>query len=146
MRTLIFTAHDGVDDGRNVTWFQVQNRTNPNPTVVVEPDVRVILHVYNAGNRSHNLRVSPPVQTATPILEPGNETSVSMKVPADATGSLAYYDQVHRDDGAEGRFEMASHGGPQEDDDGSGTTTLALAGGAGLAVLAAGWWSGRDRG
>lgn len=144
LQTLHFTAHDGVRDGENVSWFQVSNRTNPNPTVTVMPDERVILHVANAGDRRHNLRVAPPVGTATPILDPGNETTISMKVPEDASGSFAYHDQVHREEGAEGRFQVADAGGPSQDG-GPLEDPLVLAGLGGLVIVAAGWWSGRRR-
>lgn len=143
LRTLLFTVHDGTRDGEEVSWFQIANRSNANPTITVMPDERVVVHLHNAGNRSHNLRVAPPIQTATPVLEPGNETSVSVKVPADATGSFAYYDQVHRDQGAEGRVRVADAGGPQ-DEGGLLEDPLLLAGAAGLVLVAAGWWTGRD--
>lgn len=144
MRTLLWTVHDAETDDGTVSWFQLANRTNPNPTVTVNPDERIALHLSNVGDRSHNLRVAPPVQTATPVVEPGNETHISMKVPADATGDFAYYDQEHREDGAEGRFRVATAGGAADDGLLAGEP-LVLAALAAVGLVAAGWWTGRGR-
>lgn len=145
MRTLLFTVHDGVRDGETVSWFQIANRTDANPMVGVDPGERVIIHLSNVGNRSHNLRVEEPVMTATPVVEPGNETSITMKVPEDAPTYVGYHDQVHRDDGAEGRFRVT--GGEAADDEGGLLADpLVLAGVGGLAIVGLGWWSGRRSG
>lgn len=143
MRTLMFTAYDGTRDGETVSWFRIDNRSNPNPRITVNPGERIVLHVANAGDRRHNLRVAPPVMTATPILDPGNETSISMKVPQDAAGTFAYYDQVHREDGAEGRFRVAGAHGSHDDGGSPLRDPLVGAGLVGLVLVGVGWWSGR---
>lgn len=112
--THIVTAHDRDTANGTVAWFQIDNRTRANPTLELEPGQRVLLHFVNAGEREHTLAIGEPVLASMGPVAPGNETSGTLRVPANATGPVPYRDPPWADRGMRGTFAVNATGEPRE--------------------------------
>jgi hypothetical protein len=106
VRTHIATAHDADTENGTTAWLVVDNRSTPNPTLVVEPGQRLLLHFVNAGQHEHTLAFADPVDRNLGPIEPGNETSRQIHIPHDATGTIRYQDPVWAQQGLRGTLHV----------------------------------------
>lgn len=107
-QTVIVTAHDAETPNGTLGWFAVDNRTEPNPTLGIEPGQRLFVHFVNAGSANHTLELGEPVERSLGPVSPANETSASIEVPEETSGSVVYRDPAWADRGMLG--QLAVHG------------------------------------
>lgn len=104
-RTFILTGHDRDTANGTVAWFAIDDRRQANPSPLLEPGERVLLHFVNAGERNHTLVLGQPVDRRTDPISPGNETSLTFQVPSN-TSQIAYEDPGWTDRGMQGHFAV----------------------------------------
>lgn len=92
-------------DQGSAFWF-TSNATGSerNPMIHLAPGAHVVITVVNKGPSPHNLRVSEPVDVATPILSAGERARLEFDVPERADVAIAYWCDPHVSAGMEGTF------------------------------------------
>lgn len=105
-RSYIVSAHDAETPNGTVAWFNVDNRTEPNPSVPLHRNETVVVHFVNLGSRNHTLSIGSPIDTSIGPVPPDEESSVSFQVPDDAPPEIVYSDPVWADRGMQGAFTV----------------------------------------
>lgn len=128
-RSYIVSAHDAETPNGTVAWFNIDNRTEPNPNLTLHRNETIVLHFVNLGSRNHTLSIGPPIDTSIGPVAPDNESSASFQVPDDAPPEIVYQDPAWADRGMRGVFTVP---GADAGADAPGLPS------AGIAVLLAG--------
>lgn len=105
-RSYIVSAHDAETENGTVAWFNIDNRTEPNPNVTLHRNETIVIHFVNLGSRNHTLSIGPPVDTSIGPVAPENESSASFQVPEDAPPEIVYHDPAWADRGMRGVFTV----------------------------------------
>lgn len=84
-------------------WFKVEGVDGRNPAIHLEPGDRVELTLDNNANTAHNIRFGPPLDQEMPLLEPGEQDTLTFLVPLSVEGESSYWCQPHRSLGMSGR-------------------------------------------
>lgn len=94
--SIVLEAHDGGGE----YWFQLQESSERNPSLNLEPGQSYSIRLENKGAAPHNVHFES-VDAATPIIKPGENATLELSVPA-GLAAMAYWCDPHRFAGMEG--------------------------------------------
>lgn len=97
--TIRLFAHD---EGHDVAWFEVEGVEGRNPEIALVAGSRVTFVLENRGSVEHNLHLPDPPGGVTRLVAPGETRTITVDVPANATGRALYWCDPHRQIGMSG--------------------------------------------
>ncbi len=124
----IETHSDGSD-----FWFECSGAPavcgdGRNPTLTLEAGRTYAFHVTNPSNTAHDFNLGGAIGETTALLDPGAEATLTVTVPAGASGDAEYWCNPHRSSGMKGALVFASADDGGNDNGSPGPGALGLAG------------------
>lgn len=113
--TLNVTGHD---EGSNY-WFTTERfgENVRNPPILLKPGFTYVVNFTNAGSVEHNFHVGAPINRNTTLIPGGASETITFTVPSNASGTLSYWCDPHRNLGMQGTvytnqtaFQQAAEG------------------------------------